>query len=90
LPCGWTKDGLETVNQLAKEVNIDRKQHDAEFDKAFKKSCEQEMVSNNTTRKRKRNTTSTNDLNEGEQIMKEEEKSGREEEQWVAKNVFIV
>jgi hypothetical protein len=31
-----------------------------------------------------------NDLNEEEQIMKEEENSGREEEQWVAKHEFIV
>jgi hypothetical protein len=61
LPCGgWTKDGgLETFNQLAKEVNLNRKQHGVKFDKTFKKSSEQEMVSNNTTRKRKRNYINT-------------------------------
>jgi hypothetical protein len=55
LPCGWTKDDLETFNQLAKEVYVNCKQHGEEFDEAFKKSREQEMmVSTNTTRKRKR------------------------------------
>ena len=92
MSCGWSKDGLQTFNQLAKEVYKNRKEHGEEFDKAFKKSIEQEMASTNKTGKRKRNCVDTyNDLNEGELIMKDEENSEDEEqEEWVAKNVFIV
>jgi predicted AAA+ superfamily ATPase len=92
LSCGWSKDGLQTFNQLAKEVYKNRKEHGEEFDKAFKKSIEQEMASTNKTGKRKRNCVDTyNDLNEGGLIMKDEENSEDEEqEEWVAKNVFIV
>ena len=92
MSCGWSKDGLQTFNQLAKEVYKNRKEHGEEFDKAFKKSIEQEMASTNKTGKRKRNCVDTyNDLNEGGLIMKDEENSEVEEqEEWVAKNVFIV
>jgi predicted AAA+ superfamily ATPase len=92
LSCGWSKDGLQTFNQLAKEVYKNRKEHGEEFDKAFKKSIEQEMASTNKTGKRKRNCVDTyNDLNEGGLIMKDEENSEDEEqEEWVAKNVFLV
>ena len=92
MSCGWSKDGLQTFNQLAKEVYKNRKEHGEEFDKAFKKSIEQEMASTNKTGKRKRNCVDTyNDLNEGELIMKDEENSEDEEqEEWVAKNVFLV
>jgi len=92
LSCGWSKHGLQTFNQLAKEVYKNRKEHGEEFDKAFKKSIEQEMASTNKTGKRKRNCVDTyNDLNEGELIMKDEENSEDEEqEEWVAKNVFVV
>jgi len=70
LPCGWSKDGLQTFNQLAKEVYISRKAHGEEFDKAFKKTIEEEMASTNKTGKRKRNCIDTyNDLNEEELIM---------------------
>jgi hypothetical protein len=50
------------------------------------------MASTNKTGKRKRNCVDTyNDLNEGELIMKDEENSEDEEqEEWVAKNVFVV
>jgi hypothetical protein len=94
LPCGWSRDGLEIFNQLAKEVYINRKEHGEEFfDKAFKKSFEQERASTNKTGKRKRNDciNTYNDLNgEGEFIIMDEENSdSKEEEQWVAKNVFI-
>jgi hypothetical protein len=77
LSCGWSKDGLQTFNQLAKEVyNKNRKEHGEEFDKAFKKSIKQEMASTNKTGKRKRNCVDTyNDLNEGGLIMKDEENS---------------
>ena len=89
LPCGWSKDGLQTFNQLAKEVYISCKAHGEEFDKAFKKTIEEEMASTNKTGKRKRNNIDTyNDLNEGELIIKEEEDS--EKEHWVSKHVFLV
>jgi hypothetical protein len=89
LPCGWSKEGLQTFNKLAKEVYINRKENGEEFDKAFKKSMEQEMASTNKTGKRKRNYIDTyNDLNEGELIIKDEECS--DEEQWVTSNVFTV
>jgi hypothetical protein len=94
LPCGWSKDGLQTYNQLAKEIISDRKEHGEEFDNAFKTSIEQEMASSaiNKTGKRKRHCVDTyNDLNEGELIMKGVENSDDEEdEQWVAKNLFMV
>ena len=92
MSCGWSKDGLQTFNQLAKEVYKNRKEHGEEFDKAFKKSIEQEMASTNKTGKRKRNCVDTyNDLNKGGLIMKDEENSeDDEQEEWVAKNVFLV
>jgi hypothetical protein len=72
LPCGWSQDGVQTFNKLAKEVSTDCQKHDEEFDKAFRKSIEQEMTSTNKTGKRKRNYIETyNDLNEGELIMKD-------------------
>jgi hypothetical protein len=55
MPSGWNKNGLETFNELAREVYKDRKKHGVEFDKAFKISCEKEkMSSTNTTRKRRK------------------------------------
>jgi hypothetical protein len=45
LPCGWSKDGLQTFNQLAKEVYISCTAHGEEFDKVFKKTIEEEMAS---------------------------------------------
>ena len=64
MPCGWSKDGLETFNKLAREVNIDRKKRSEEFDKEFKEKMEQEMAStSNKTGKRKRSGIETyNDL----------------------------
>jgi hypothetical protein len=93
LPCGWSKDGLQTFNQLAKEVNKNRQEHGEEFDKAFKKTIKEEMASTNKTGKRKRNCIDTyNDLNEGAAVKNDEEGSGveEEEEDWVSKNVFLV
>jgi hypothetical protein len=93
LPCGWSKDGLQTFNQLAKEVNKNRQEHGEEFDKAFKKTIKEEMASTNKTGKRKRNCIDTyNDLNEGALVKNDEESSGVEvdQEDWVSKNVFLV
>jgi hypothetical protein len=93
LPCGWSKDGLQTFNQLAKEVNKNRQEHGEEFDKAFKKTIEEEMASTNKTGKRKRNCIDTyNDLNEGALVKNDEESRGVEvdQEDWVSKNVFLV
>jgi hypothetical protein len=76
LPCGWSKQGLETFNKVCTEVNINRQQLGQEFDKAFKKkSMEETMVSTNKTGKRKRHYIETyNDLNDGEQIIANGEK----------------
>jgi hypothetical protein len=93
LPCGWSKDGLQTFNQLAKEVNKNRQEHGEEFDKAFKKTIKEEMASTNKTGKRKRNCIDTyNDLNEGALVKNDEESSGVEvdQEDWVSKHVFLV
>jgi hypothetical protein len=93
LPCGWSKDGLQTFNQLAKEVNKNRQEHGEEFDKAFKKTIKEEMASTNKTGKRKRNCIDTyNDLKEGALVKNDEESSGVEvdQEDWVSKNVFLV
>ena len=89
MPCGWSKDGLQTFNKLAKEVHIDRHDLGEEFDMAFKKSMEQEMASTNKTGKRKRNCIDTyNDLNEGELNVKDGEDDS--EEDWVMDNMFMV
>ena len=95
MSCGWSKDGLQTFNQLAKEIYKNRNEHGEEFDKAFKKSIQEEMASTNRAGKRKRNCIETyNDLNEAEMIMNkdDEENSGDEKEEkgWVSKNVFLV
>jgi hypothetical protein len=95
LPCGWSKEGLQTFNQLAKEVYKNRNEYGEEFDKAFKKSIEEEMASTtNKAGKRKRNCIETyNDLNQAELIMNKDNENNGDEEQdegWVSKNVFIV
>jgi hypothetical protein len=93
LPCGWSKYGLRTFNQLAKEVYKNRNEHGEEFDKAFKKSLEEEMTSTNKTGKRKRSCINIyNDLNEGELVINKDEENSDEdqEEGWVSKNVFVV
>ena len=95
LPCGWSKDGLQTFNQLAREVSINYKEHGEEFDNAFKTNIKQEMANSaiNKTGKRKRHCIDTyNNLNEGDLlIMKGVENSdNKDEEQWVVKNLFMV
>ena len=95
MPSGWNRNGLETFNKLAKEVLQDRKKHGVEFDKAFKRYCEEAKMScTNTTRKRKINYVDTySDLHGGEAIENEEEHSesdGDDAEKWAAKNVFVV
>ena len=92
MPCGWSRHGLQTFNTLAKEVHNNRKELGEDFDKAFKKSIEQEMASTNKTGKWKRNCIDTyNDLNEGElMINKDDDNSDEEQEEWVTKNVFVV
>jgi hypothetical protein len=47
LPCGWSEDGLQTFNKIARELIINLKEHGDEFDKAFKTRIEQEMVQKN-------------------------------------------
>lgn len=89
--CGWSIDGLETFNQLAREIFINRKEQGEIFDKAFKEHMEQEIASTNKTGKRKRKCVATyNDLNANEMMKNYEECSDTEEEGWVAKNLFIV
>ena len=89
-------DGLQTFNQLTKEVYKNRNdEHGERFDRAFKKSIKEEMASISKAGKRKTHCIETyNDLNEAELIMikDDEENSGNEEQEegWVSKNVFIV
>jgi hypothetical protein len=93
LPCGWSKEGLETFNQLAKEIKQDRKEHGETFNEAFKTSIEEEMALSQLHKngKRKRQCIDTyNDLNETEMIIKDEENSEEESEQWVRRNSFMV
>jgi len=91
---GWSQDGLQTFNQLAKEVYKNRKEYGEEFNKAYKKALEEEMASTNKTGKRKRSNIDTyDDLNDGAFLMKDAkscDEDEEEDEQWVAKNVFIV
>ena len=54
LPCGWSKDGLQLFNQLAKEVYKNCNEHGEECDKDYKKSFKEEMASTNKAGKRKR------------------------------------
>jgi hypothetical protein len=89
--CGWSKQGLQTFNELAREMFISRKEDGEDFDKAFKEHIKQEMASTKKTGKRKRNCIETyNDLNEEEMKRNYEEGNGEENEGWVAKNLFIV
>jgi acetyl-CoA carboxylase carboxyltransferase component len=93
LPCGWSKDGLQTFNQLAREIRNDRKEHGDEFEQEFKTSIKQEMESRETNKhgKRKRNCIDTyNDLNETQIIMKDENDSDDDPDEWVRKNSFQV
>jgi hypothetical protein len=95
LPCGWSKDGLQTFNQLAKEIYKNRNEHGEEFDKAFKKSIEEEMTSTHKAGKRKRNCIETyNDLNQAELIINKNDEINSDEEQeeqgWVSENMFVV
>ena len=93
LQCGWSQEGLQTFNALAKEISNDRQEHGEEFYKAFKTTIEQQMESSATSKncKRKRNCIDTyNDLTEGQLIMKNEEDSDDEQDQWVKKNMFMV
>jgi hypothetical protein len=93
LPCGWSEEGLQTFNKIAREVSINRKEQGDEFDKTFKTRIEQEMASSaiNKKGKRKRQCVDTyNDLHQGELTTKGEENSDDENEQWVQKNLFIV
>jgi hypothetical protein len=63
--CGWSKQGVQTFNELAREILISCKEDGEDFDKAFKEHIEQEMASTKKTGKRKRNCIETyNDLNE--------------------------
>jgi len=91
---GWSQDGLQTFNHLAKEVYKNRKEHGEEFDKAYKKALEEEMASTNKTGKRKRSNIDTyDDMNDGAFLIKDAkscDEDEEEDEQWVAKNVFIV
>jgi hypothetical protein len=93
LPCGWSEDGLQTFNKIARELIINRKENGDEFDKVFKTRIEQEMASSATTKngKRKRQCVETyNDL-QGELVTtKGEDNSDDESEHWVQKNVFMV
>ena len=94
LPCGWSKDGLQLFNQLAKEVHKNCNEHGEEFDEAFKKSIEEEMASTNRAGKRKRNCIETyNDLNQAELIMNKDDEINSDEEQeqgWVLENMFVI
>jgi hypothetical protein len=95
LPCGWSKDGLRTFNQLAKEIYKNRNKHGEEFDKAFKRSIEEEMTSTHKAGKRKRNCIETyNDLNQAELIINKNDEINSDEEQeeqgWVSENMFVV
>ena len=89
--CGWSKQGLQTFNKLAREIFISHKEDGEDFNKTFKEHIEQEMASTNKTSKRKRNCIETyNDLNEEEMKQNYEDQNVEENEGWVARNLFIV
>lgn len=89
MPCGWSKEGLETFNVFANEVIIDRHDHGKQFDNDFKANIKQELATKYKTKKRKRNYIDTySDLMDGEHMIKNEEDS--EEENWVSRKGFAV
>jgi hypothetical protein len=49
--CGLSKQGLQTFNELAREIFISREEDGEDFDKAFKEHIEQEMASTKKTGK---------------------------------------
>ena len=60
---GWTNEGIETFNRLAREVDSDRKKHGSSFEKAFKKKIDKEVANSRKSEKRKQEYVDTyNDL----------------------------
>ena len=60
---GWTNEGMQTFNRLAREVDSDRKAHGSKFEKAFKKWIDEEVANSKKSEKRKREYIDTyNDL----------------------------
>jgi hypothetical protein len=50
--CGWSKQDLQTFNQLAREIFVSCKEDGEDFDKAFKEHIEQEMAQRKLARER--------------------------------------
>jgi hypothetical protein len=94
LPCGWSQDGLNTFNALAREISKDCKEHGDEFEKAFKMTIQQQTLNSafNKNGKQKHNCIDTyNDLNQNDFIVNNEEESDNDSNnKWVTKNEFYI
>jgi hypothetical protein len=87
---GWSNEGLDMFNKIAKAVMLDHKKRGEEFDQEFKDKMEEEaMKKMRSNKKQKRIQIITyNDLNGAAQLNSEEEYSEEEEE--VSIKVFEV
>ena len=86
MPCGWSREGLETFNVFANEVILDRSEHGKAFDNDFKENIKQELTTKYKTKKRKRSCIDTySDLMDEELLVKNED-----EENWVSRKGFAV
>jgi predicted AAA+ superfamily ATPase len=90
LSCGWSRDGLKTFNELAREIYNDRNVRGEEFDNRFKEGIEMEVAMTNILKRKRTFVDTYNDLNHGGIVMNDQEESENDDEQWVAKNVFMV
>ena len=89
LPCGWSKEGLQTFNELANEVIIDRKEHGSEFDNKYKERVKQDLANTYKAKKRKRHCVDTySDLLDGEVMVEFQEHD--DEDNWVNRKKFAV
>jgi hypothetical protein len=87
---GWSNEGLEMFNKIAKAVMQDHKKRGEEFDQEFKEKMEEETMNKmRSNKKQKRIQIATyNDLNGAAELDSEEEHSEEEEE--VIMKVFEV
>jgi hypothetical protein len=79
---GWSNEGLEMFNKIAKAVMLDRNKRGEEFDQEFKEKMEEEDMNKMRRKKKKRaiQIVTYNDLNGAAELHSKEEHSEEEEE----------
>jgi hypothetical protein len=87
---GWSNEGLEMFNKIARAVYFDHKHRGEEFEQTFKKEMEKEAMKkmNSNKKQKKIKIVTYNDLNGAAELNSEEQQSEEEEE--VSIKVFEV